>query len=92
MDETRRLSEFTASLICVNAFEGSEDGLVKLWNLDISDFTSNLKSHLGPVLCIDMASDDAFVASGSSDMTVKVWSITMACVITDYRVSVWQLV
>jgi WD40 repeat protein len=69
--------------LCV---EGSEDGLVKLWNLEISDFTSNLKRHIGPVLCVDMASDDAFVASGSADMTVKVWSVTMACVITDYKV------
>ena len=76
-------------LICylTNSYDiGSEDGLVKLWNVDISDFVSDLRSHLGAITCVDIASDDAFVASGSSDLTVKVWSVTMSCVITDYKV------
>ena len=67
---------------------GSEDGLVKLWNLDLSDFMSDLRSHLGAISCVDIASDDAFVASGSSDLTVKVWSVTMTCLITDYKVMI----
>ena len=65
---------------------GSEDGLVKLWNLEISDFTANLRGQ-GAVSCVDIAPDEAFVASGSSsDRSVKIWSIIMTCVITDYKV------
>lgn len=40
------------------------------------------------VTCVDLAHDDTFAVSGSEDTTVKVWSIVMGCVITDYRVSV----
>ena len=67
--------------------EGSNDALVKLWNLEISDFAANLRGHDGSVSCVDIAPDEAFVASGSSDRSVKIWSVTMTCVITDYRVS-----
>jgi len=69
------------------AMKGSEDGLVKLWNLEISDFTANLRGHQGTVSCVDIAPDEAFVVSGSSsDRSVKIWSIIMSCIITDYRV------
>jgi len=67
--------------------EGSEDGLAKLWNLEICDLMANLRGHEGCVSCVDISPDEAFVVSGSSsDRSVKIWSITMACVITDYRV------
>jgi len=61
---------------------------VKLWNLEICDLTANLRAHEGCVSCVDISPDEAFVVSGSSsDRSVKIWSITMAYVITDYRVS-----
>jgi len=60
---------------------------VKLWNLEISDFTADLRGHDGAVSCVDIAPDDAFVVSGSSgDRSVKIWSVTLTCVVTDYRV------
>ena len=65
---------------------GGHDNTVKLWNLDISDFSQNLVGHEGPVTCVSIADDEAFAVSGSEDKTVKVWSIMMGCVITDYMV------
>jgi len=61
--------------------------MVKMWNLEISDFTASLRGHQGAVSCVDIAPDEAFVVSGSSsDRTVKIWSVIMSCIITDYRV------
>ncbi|XP_053393326.1 protein qui-1-like [Mercenaria mercenaria] len=64
---------------------GSQDGLLKTWNLDISDFSENFAGHTAAVTCLDLASDNSFAVSGSSDKTLKVWSITMATVITNYK-------
>ena len=61
---------------------------MKLWNLEISDFAANLRAHDGAVTCVGVAPDEAFVASGSADRSVKIWSVTMTCVVTDYRVLV----
>ena len=72
--------------------EGSEDSLVKMWNLEICDLVANLRGHEGCVSCVDISPDEAFVVSGSSsDRSVKIWSITMGCVITDYRVHLCRL-
>ena len=66
---------------------GCSDHVVKLWNLDICDFSADLIGHEGPVTSVALAGDEAFAVSGSEDKTVKVWSIMMGCVITDYKVS-----
>ena len=65
---------------------GSKDKVVKLWNLDISDFLENLKGHEAAVTCVAMGDNEEFAASGSDDCTVKVWSVIMGCVITNYTV------
>ncbi|KAK2192264.1 hypothetical protein NP493_35g01041 [Ridgeia piscesae] len=66
------------------AITGSKDKVVKLWNLDISDFLENLKGHEAAVTCVAMGDNEEFAASGSDDCTVKVWSVIMGCVITNY--------
>lgn len=65
---------------------GAKDGLVKLWNLDISDLSENYSGHTKAITCIAVAGDEAFIVSGSEDRTVKVWSVMMASVVTDYLV------
>lgn len=65
---------------------GSKDKVVKLWNLDISDFLENLTGHEAAVTCVAMGDNEEFAASGSDDCTVKVWSVIMGCVITNYTV------
>ena len=65
---------------------GAKDNVVKLWNLDICDFMADMKGHEGPVTCVALADDEAFAVSGSEDKTVKVWSVMLGVVITDYVV------
>ena len=62
------------------------DGLLKTWALDISDFADNFASHSGPITCVDIASDNTFMVSGSSDMTLKVWSMSLIAVTMHYKV------
>jgi WD40 repeat protein len=63
--------------------------VVKLWNMEISDFAGSLVGHYAQVTCVALAEDEAFAVSGAEDTTIKVWSVIMGCVITDYRVSLW---
>ena len=60
--------------------------LVKIWNLEVGDFSENLRGHDSAITCVDLAGDEAFAVSGSEDKTVKIWSVIMGCVITDYKV------
>ena len=57
--------------------------------MEICDFSENLVGHYAQVTCVALAEEEAFAVSGSEDTTIKVWSIIMGCVITDYRVSVY---
>ena len=66
---------------------GSRDSVVKLWNMEICDYAGSLIGHYAQVTCVALAEEEAFAVSGSEDTTVKVWSMIMAIVITDYRVS-----
>lgn len=68
------------------------DGLLKTWILDISDFADNFIGHSGPVTCLDIANDNSFLVSGSSDMTLKVWNMSLASVTTLYKVITSQCV
>ena len=60
--------------------------MVKLWNLDISDFLENLTGHDAAVTCVALGDNEEFAVSGSDDCAVKVWSVNMSCVITNYTV------
>ena len=65
---------------------GSADGLLKSWNLDICDFADNFVGHSGTVTCLAISGDNSFAVSGSVDTTLKVWSLILATIITNYRV------
>jgi WD40 repeat protein len=52
----------------------------------MSDLMDTLDAHDGPVTCVAIAQDDAFIVSGSVDKTVKVWSISLGIVVTNFKV------
>nr|XP_032823968.1 probable serine/threonine-protein kinase PkwA isoform X1 [Petromyzon marinus] len=69
---------------------GSRDTTVKLWHAATGTEEANLGGHTGSVTCVaiapaatataigkalDCADDEDFLASGSSDCTVKIWSL-----------------
>lgn len=53
----------------------------------MSVLTENLSGHSGAITCLTLAEDEAYILSGSADNTIKVWSITMGTIVTDYQVS-----
>ena len=53
----------------------------------MSDFNENLVGHEAAVTCVALANEMAFAVSGSEDKSVKVWSIMLGMVVTDYKVS-----
>ena len=79
------LSYYYVNFNCL--LSGSDDGLLKSWNLDICDFADNFVGHAGPVTCLAISSDHSFAISGSVDATLKVWSLILATIITNYRVN-----
>ena len=56
------------------ALAASDDGTVKVLDLDTFAQIGELRGHDGPVQCVTTAPNDAFFISGSSDATFKVWS------------------
>ena len=52
-----------------------DDGSIKIIDLDNFSVISTLTGHDGPVQCVAMAANDAFMVSGSSDCTFKIWGV-----------------
>ena len=86
------VSSITTRVLCIKynvsifVFLGSADGLLKSWNLDICDFADNFVGHTGAITCLAISSDHSFAISGSVDTTLKVWSLILATIITNYKV------
>ena len=55
------------------ALAASDDGTIKVLDLDNFTQVSELRGHEGAVQCVATASNDAFFISGSSDATFRIW-------------------
>uniref|UniRef100_A0A6U6B6P7 Lissencephaly-1 homolog n=1 Tax=Guillardia theta TaxID=55529 RepID=A0A6U6B6P7_GUITH len=53
----------------------SEDASIKLWDLDSGRLSSTLKGHTASVNDVSLNSDGTVLASGSSDLSVKLWKL-----------------
>jgi WD40 repeat protein len=51
------------------------DGLVKLWNAKTFEGIAEFKGHTAQTLSVAFSIDNHYLASGSSDKTIKIWDI-----------------
>ena len=55
------------------ALAASDDGTVKVLDLDNFTQVAELRGHDGAVQCVAAAPNDGYFISGSSDATFRVW-------------------
>ena len=53
---------------------GSEDGTIKLWDLQTGVLRNTLKGHTASIYAIAFSPDGQSVASGSADESIKIWN------------------
>lgn len=53
---------------------GSEDGLIRMWNLDSGQFRP-LAGHQAAVYAVAISAEQNMIVSGSQDKTVKIWDM-----------------
>jgi WD40 repeat protein len=54
---------------------GSDDGVIRLWNIGTGDLKATLVAHRGPVRCVACSPDGAWLASAGGDGAVTLWDI-----------------
>lgn len=55
----------------------SENGTVQLWDIRRAEkFTQQFTAHSGPIYCLDYHPTQQWLATGSRDKLIKVWSMT----------------
>jgi len=52
---------------------GSQDCVVRVWDLRSMECTCELTGHLGPVICVDVDTGRPWAISGSEDHTLRFW-------------------
>lgn len=60
------------------AISGSEDNLLRVWNLLGSETPRTLSGHTAEVRAVALSADGNVAASGSEDKTVRIWDLTGA--------------
>ena len=53
----------------------SEDGTIKIWEVETGEFERTLKGHTNPVNCVNYDSNGKYLVSSSSDLTIKLWDL-----------------
>ena len=54
---------------------GSEDGAVRLWDVEAPKTPRVLVGHTGPVTDVDWSGDGAWLATASGDGTARIWDV-----------------
>ncbi len=57
------------------ALSGSDDGTVKVWDLESGQLLRSLEGHIDGVNAVAVTPDGRYALSGSDDRTVKVWDL-----------------
>ena len=59
-------------------FRASLDGIVRIWETETGNCALSLAGHREPVYSVSYSPDAKFIATGSSDRCVNIWS-TQVC-------------
>ena len=54
---------------------GSNDGTVRIWDVESNTLMQTLKGHKGWVRSVDYSPDGRYLVSSSSDQTVRIWNV-----------------
>lgn len=99
IQEKNQLNSHQKSITAINfspngryLVSGSQDHLVKLWDLQNSQYL-NLSDHQDQVTAVEFSPNGQYIASASLDKTVKIWNIQGNLVknITQYQAAVIAL-
>lgn len=52
------------------------DKTIKIWELSSGQLTRTLTGHKGSVFAVAVSPDGKYIASGSTDQTIKIWELT----------------
>ncbi|KAG6268172.1 transcriptional regulatory protein rco1 [Claviceps purpurea] len=54
---------------------GSEDKLIRVWDIATKTIRHTLSGHEDDIYCVDIARDGKLIASGGGDKTVRIWDV-----------------
>ncbi len=63
-------------------FSASLDGVVRIWENETGNCTVSLAGHREPVYSVSYSPDAKFIATGSSDRCVNIWSTQVGYITT----------
>lgn len=78
-----------------HALSASEDGTIKMWDLENGFELTTIKDHAGPIWAIAVTPDGRRVISASDDGTVKIWDLsekTQLITLRGHQSQVWDVV
>ena len=80
--ELRRFDGHGGSVTCVavladgrQALSGSEDGTLRLWDIDSGATLRRLEGHGGAVTCVALLADGRHALAGCEDRSLRLWDI-----------------
>uniref|UniRef100_A0A8B9GLG9 Transducin beta like 1 X-linked n=1 Tax=Astyanax mexicanus TaxID=7994 RepID=A0A8B9GLG9_ASTMX len=84
-DMTLKVSKRVSKHSCFSLFSASFDSTVRLWDVDRGVCIHTLTRHQEPVYSVAFSPDGKFLASGSFDKCVHIWSTASGALVNSYR-------
>jgi WD40 repeat protein len=65
---------------------GTEEGDVRIWEVEKGNLLHKLKGHIFPVRYVAFSPDGTMIASGASDNTARVWQVSNGMSMSVYKI------
>lgn len=65
---------------------GTEEGNVRIWNVENGSLLHTLEGHIYPVRYVAFSPDGTMIASGASDNTARVWQVSNGISLSVYKI------